>query len=91
MKTYFTTLGVLESIWFIVVFLFTCWGVYLEYKIGKQRKWKYKFGYYLNKVMLDTDLISAYFIGAFIAFILSFPATWFVFLLKLGYKLLDKL
>ena len=91
MKTYLTTLGVLEGIWFIGVFLFACWGVYLEYQLGKQRKWKYKFGYYLNKVMLDTDLISAYFVGAFITFILSFPTTWFVFLLKLGDKLLDKL
>ena len=91
MKTYLTTLGVLEGIWFIGVFLFACWGVYGEYQLGKQRKWKYKFEYYLNKIFTDTDLISAYFVGAFIAFILSIPATWFVFIFKLGDKLLDKL
>lgn len=91
MKTYLTTLGVLEGIWFIVVFSFACWGVYIEYQLGKKRKWKYKFGYYLNKVMLDTDLISVYFIGVFITLCLSIPATWFVFIFKLGDKLLDKL
>lgn len=91
MKTYLTTLGVLEGIWFIVVFSFACWGVYLEYQLGKKRKWKYKLSYYLNKVMLDTDLISFYFIGVFITLCLSIPVTWFVFIFKLGDKLLDKL
>jgi hypothetical protein len=91
MRTYLTTLGVLEGIWFTAVFLFACWGLYEEIKINKKRKFKTTFGYNFRKVFLDMDIISAYFVGVIIAFILSIPATWFVFIFKLGDKLLDKL
>lgn len=91
MKTYFLTLGILELIWFTVVFLFACWGLYEEIKSDKKRKQKYSFIYNFRKIFTDSDIISAYFVGAFITFILSIPATWFVFIFKLGDKLLDKL
>ncbi len=91
MKTYFLTLGILELIWFTILFLFCCWGFYMEYKFDKQRKRKVDFIYNFKKIFGDSDLISAYFVGAFFAFVLSIPATWFVFIFKLGDKLLDKL
>ena len=42
-------------------------------------------------VALSVILISVYFIGVFITLCLSIPVTWFVFIFKLGDKLLDKL
>lgn len=86
MITYLKVLASLEGFWFICLFVFALYGVYTE----KQNKKRFNFTYWecFKKIFTDGDLIEFYFIGVFIVFILSFPATWFVFIFNLFEKLI---
>lgn len=89
MKTFLITLGIIEIIWFVFIILFGFFEAYLQYK--KPKKYKFKFNYYLFKIILSIEFISVYFTGAAIIFCVAVPATWFILIFNFIEKLIYSL